>query len=145
MKRSTDEAMEKMANAKIRCWNKTHERMKWRLEMKKASLPSERWLMKDAEWNPEPSSKYRTNRANGRPRRRRWEDDINEFLKLEANETEDSAGSDNNYNKSRIQAARDRGRWTPLENEYTRTAEERSESYAGIRRNTQGRPARYVN
>ena len=38
--------------------------------------------MKAAVWNPEPSSKYRTNRAIGRPRKR-WEDDINEFLKLE--------------------------------------------------------------
>ena len=31
MKRSTDDATEKMKNAKIRCWNKTHKKMKWRL------------------------------------------------------------------------------------------------------------------
>ena len=35
---------------------------------------------KAAEWNPELSSRYRTNRAIGRPKKR-WEDDINEFLK----------------------------------------------------------------
>ena len=40
-----------------------------------------------AEWNPELSSKYRTNRAIGRPRKR-WEDDINEFLKQVEEETE---------------------------------------------------------
>ena len=51
--------------------------------------------MKAAEWNLELSSKYRTNRAIGRPRRR-WEDDINEFLELEENETENSIESDNN-------------------------------------------------
>ena len=67
MKRSTDEAMEKMENAKIRCWNKTHKRMKWRLALRIAASPSERLLMKAAEWNPELSSKYRTNRAIGRP------------------------------------------------------------------------------
>ena len=43
--------------------------------------------MKAAEWKPEFSSKYRTNRAIGRPRKR-WEDDINEFLKLVDDETE---------------------------------------------------------
>ena len=26
IERSTDEAMEKLENAKIRCWNKTHEK-----------------------------------------------------------------------------------------------------------------------
>ena len=51
MKRSTDEAMKMMESAKIRCWNKTHKRMKWRLAQRIANLPSERWLVKVAEWN----------------------------------------------------------------------------------------------
>ena len=63
------------------------QKMKWRLAMRIATSPSERWLIKAAEWNPELSSKYRTNRAIGRPRKR-WEDDINEFLKLVEDETE---------------------------------------------------------
>ena len=113
--------------------------MKWRLALRIASIPSEKWLVKAAEWNPELSSKYRTNRAIGRPRRR-WEDDINEFLKLEENETENSIESDNQYNKSWIKAAKDCGRWTLLENEYTMTVDERSESNVRIRRNTQSRP-----
>ena len=46
------------------------------------------------------------------------------FLKLEETETEISTESDNTYNKSWIQAAKDRGRWTLLENDYTKTAEE---------------------
>ena len=100
--------------------------------------------MKAAEWNPEVSSEYKTHRAIGRPRRR-WEVDINEFHKLEENETENSTESDNRYNKSLIKSAKDRGRWTPLENDYTMTAEERSESNARHRRNSQSRPARYVN
>ena len=33
------------------------------LAMRIATSPSERWLTKAAEWNPEFSSKYRTNRA----------------------------------------------------------------------------------
>ena len=38
IKRSTDEAIEKMESAKIRCWIKTHKRMKWRLALRIASL-----------------------------------------------------------------------------------------------------------
>ena len=56
--------------------------MKWRLALRIATSPSERWFMNAAERNPELSSKYGTDRAILRPRKR-WEDDINEFFKLE--------------------------------------------------------------
>ena len=98
-----------MENAKIRCWIKTHNRMKLRLALRTASVPSERWIVKAAEWNPELSSRYKTNSAIGRPRRR-WEDDINEILKFKENETENSTESENKYNKSWINAAKDRGK-----------------------------------
>ena len=84
--RRTEEAMDKMESAKIRYWNKTHKKMKWKLVLRIATSPSERWLRKAAEWNPDLSSRYRTNRAIGRPRKR-WEDDINEFLKQEFEDT----------------------------------------------------------
>ena len=74
-KRSTEEAIEKMESAKIRCWNKTHQKMKWKLAQRIATSPSDRWLRKAADWNPELSTRYRTNRAIGRPRKR-WEDDM---------------------------------------------------------------------
>ena len=112
--------------------------------MRIASLPSERWTVKAAEWNLELSSKYKTYRAIGRPRRT-WEDDIDEFLKLEETETEISTESDDKYHNSWIKAARDRGRWTLLENDNTKTAEEGSENNARHRRNPQSRPASYVN
>ena len=66
IKRSTNEAMEKMENEKIRCWSVTQRRMNWRLAMRIALSPSEKWLIKAAEWNTELSSKYRTNRAIGK-------------------------------------------------------------------------------
>ena len=55
--------------------------------MRIASLPEERWIVKAAEWNPQLSTKYRTYGVAGRPRRR-WEDEINEFLKSEEIEVE---------------------------------------------------------
>ena len=75
IRRSTAVALDKMERAKIRCWNKTHKKMKWKLALRIATSPSERWLKKAAEWNPEMSTKYKTSRAIGRPKKR-WEDDI---------------------------------------------------------------------
>ena len=46
IKRSTEDAMEKMAHTKIRCWNRTHKKMKWKLTQRKATSPSERWREK---------------------------------------------------------------------------------------------------
>ena len=80
--------------------------------------------MKAAEWNTELSSKYRTNRAIGRPRNR-WEDDIFEFLKLVEEETENLTESSSQISKTWINTAKDSGIWTLLEENYTMTSEER--------------------
>ena len=116
----TEDAMEKMECAKIRCWNRTHKKMKWKLELRIATSPSERWLKKAAEWNPKLSSRYRTYRAIGRPTKR-WEDDINEFLKQEFEENENPIESRNQTNKTWINIAKDRRRWALLEETYTTT------------------------
>ena len=109
IKRSTEDNIEKMESAKIRCWNRT-QKMKWKLALRIATSPSERWLKKAAEWNPELSSRYRTNRAIGRLRKR-WEDDINAFLKQDFGENENPIESSNQTNKSWISIAKDRRRW----------------------------------
>ena len=57
MKRSTDEAMEKMNNTKSNAGSKTYGRMKWILAMRIASVPVERWLVSAVECNPELSTK----------------------------------------------------------------------------------------
>ena len=120
------------------------QKMKWRLGLGIATSPSERWLMKAAEWNPEIGSKYRTNRAIGRPGKR-WEDDINEFLKLLEDETENLTESSSQINKTWINTAKDRGRWTLLEENYTTNSEGRHENNKRTRRNSHNIPARYVN
>ena len=107
IKRSTNDAIKKMRRFDT---GTNSQKMKWRLALRIATSPSERWVMKAAEWNPELSSKYRTNRAIGRPRKR-WEDDINEFLKLVEDETENLTESSNQINKTWINTAKDRGRW----------------------------------
>ena len=71
--------------------------------MRIASLPNERWVVKAAGWNPELSTKYKTYRAVVRPKRR-WEDEINEFLKAE--ETETTTGNDMTDNSTWIKVAK---------------------------------------
>ena len=96
--------------------------MKWKLTLRIATSPSERWLNKAAEWNPDLSSRYKTNRAIGRPRKR-WEDDINDFFKqvLEENENENPIERSSQTNKNWINIAKDRRRWALLEETYTMT------------------------
>ena len=77
-------------------------------------------------WNPELSTRYRINRAIGRPKKR-WEDDINGFLKQEFEDTKNPIESSNQTNKTWISIAKDRGSWALLEEAYTMTVEERQE------------------
>ena len=92
IKRSTKEFEEHMKKMKILCWIETHRRMKWRMAMRIASLSKERWTSTIIEWIPGlDDNKIKTNRIVGRPRKR-WEDDINEFLRPE--EKEDTKGND---------------------------------------------------
>ena len=120
IRRSTADAIDKMEHAKIRCWNKTHRKMKWKLALRIATSPSERWIKKAAEWNPELSSRYWTNRTIGRPKKR-WEDDINDFLKQNHDErkTEEPLERKNQNNSTWINIASDRKEWTRLEEKYT--------------------------
>ena len=96
------------------------QKMKWNLALRIATSPSERWLKKAAEWSPELSSRYRTNRAIGRPRKR-WEDDINEFLKQEFEDTKKPIERGNQTNKTWMNIAKDRRTWALLEENFTMT------------------------
>ena len=104
----------------------SQKKLKWKLALRIATSPSDRWLRKAADWNPELSTRYRINRAIGRPRKR-WEDDINEFFKQEFEDTKDPIESNNQTNKTWISIAKDRGNWDLLEEAYTMTVEERQE------------------
>ena len=120
IRRSTADAIDKMDHAKIRCWNRTHRKMKWKLASRIATSPSERWVKKAAEWNPELSSKYRTSRMIGRPKKR-WEDDINDFLKQNHDERKIDEPRERRIqnNNMWINIAIDRKEWTRLEEKYT--------------------------
>ena len=83
IKRSTEDAMEKMGKRKDSMLEQDSQKMKWKLALRIATSPSDRWLRKAADRNPELSTRYRTNRA---------------------------IGSNNQTNKTWINIAKDRGK-----------------------------------
>ena len=120
IKRSTADAFGQDGTCKDSMLEQDTQKMKWKLALRIATSPCERWLKKAAEWNPDLSSRNKTNRAIGRPRKR-WEDDINDFLKqvLEEKENEDPIERSNQTNKNWINIAKDWRRWALLEGKYT--------------------------
>ena len=105
-------------------------------------LPDERWAKKAAKWNPGLSTTQQTNRPVGRPNKR-WEDEINDFLKPE--ETEETKPDEKKKNDASIKTAKKREIWKAMESEYAKTA---SVDRTHSRRYSQQdpvRPARYLN
>ena len=80
IERSTKEAKKYIKKMQIPSWIETHRRLKWRMASRIALLPKERWTSKIFDWHPGLDNRIKTRRMVGRPKRR-WEDDINEFLK----------------------------------------------------------------
>ena len=60
--------------------------LKWRHALRHPTQSKERWTRKAAEWNPGLVKSTNTQRTAGRPAKR-WEDDLNDFVKAEATET----------------------------------------------------------
>ena len=75
--------------------------------MRISSQPGTRWPKKQQHVIPGISSGCKASRAVGRPRKR-WEDDINQFLKLE--ETEETKGNELKNNDTWMQVAKDQRR-----------------------------------
>ena len=122
IKRSTADGIGQDGTRKDSMLEQGTQKMKWKLALRIATSPCERWLKKAAEWNPDLSSRDKTNRAIGRPRKR-WEVDINDFLKqvLEEKENEDPTERSNQTNNYWINIAKDWRRWALFEGNYTMT------------------------
>ena len=88
---------------------------------------------------------HQTNRPVGR-QKKRWDDEINDFLKPE--ETEETKGNDKKNNDTWIQVAKHRQRWKAVESEYAKTAAAVSVDSVHSRKNPPQdpvRPARFLN
>ena len=68
-----------------------------------------------ARWNLGHSFEAKASRRVGRPKKR-WYDDINQFVKLD--ETEETRGNDLKNNDTCLKAAKDQKRWKDMEKDY---------------------------
>ena len=114
IKRSTKEAEEHMENHKIECWTEVHRRQKWRMARRITTLPEKRWSRRVFNWHPGLDNNIKARRQVGRPKRR-WEDDLNEFMKTE--EEQDGERNDLKNNNSWMKGVEDYKKWK--ENEET--------------------------
>ena len=98
IKRSTMEAEEHMEKHKIRCWIELHRRTKWRMARRIVFLNDKRWNKRVFDLHPGLDTSIRAARQIGRPKRR-WEDDLNEFLKMEGSQerTKNDLMNNNNW------------------------------------------------
>ena len=110
MKRSTAAAVGQMRIAEIPCWIETHIRMNWSLAMRVAAMPAERGP--GTQQNGTLASvQKKTYRAVGRPKK--WEDEINDFLRLEG--TEEAKSNEERNNDAWIKTAKDQKGWKKME------------------------------
>ena len=115
IKRSTKEAEEHVEKQKNPYWIETHRRLKWRMARGIASLHEKRWTKRIFDWHPGPDTRIKTRRQVGRPKRR-WEDDLNEFLKTE--ETQEKTKYDLMNNNSWMTEAKKYKEWKEKEDEF---------------------------
>ena len=73
---------------------------------------------KTKKWNPGLSSGCKASRAGRRPRKR-WKDDINQFLKPE--ETKETKGNDLKKNDTWMRVAKDQIRWKAMAKDYIKS------------------------
>ena len=98
IKRSTKEAEEHMEKHEIPCWIELHRTTKWRMARRIVFLNNKRWN-KSFVWHPGLDTSIRTGRQIGRPKRR-WEDDLNDFSKMEGSHVKSTSLVTENHNKN---------------------------------------------
>ena len=117
IKRSTKEAEEYMEKQKISCWIETHRRQKWPMARRIITLPEKRWNRRVFNWHPGLDTSIRTRRQVGRPKRR-WEDDLNEFMKTEEGQEKDKYDLKNN--NSWMDELQDNKKWKENEEKFSK-------------------------
>ena len=106
-----------MEKQKITCWIETHRRLKWRMARRIVSLPEKRWTKRVFDWHPALDINIKTRRQVGRPKRR-WEDDLNEFMKTEEGQEKDKYDLKNN--NSWMDEIKDYNKWKENEEKFSK-------------------------
>ena len=118
IKRSTKEADEHMKKHNVKCWIEVHRRQKWRMAKRITILPAKRWNRRVFNWHPGLDNNIRARKQVGRPKRR-WEDDLNEFLRTEEGKEKDKYDLKNN--NSWMDEIEDFKKWKENEEQFSKS------------------------
>ena len=117
IKRSAREADGKMLTHNFTNCVETWEKLKCRQALGIATQSPDRWSRKAAEWNLGLNISTRSQRRVGRSGKR-WEDDLNEFVKYE--ETQTTQSNDLKNNNTCLTVATKIHEWEKKEKQYTK-------------------------
>ena len=107
-----------MEKHKIKCWIDVHRRQKWRTARRIITLPAKRWNRRVFNWHLGLDTSIRARRQVGRSKRR-WEDDLNEFMKTE--EGQGKVKYDLNNNNRWMDEMEDHKKWKENEEKCSKT------------------------
>ena len=117
IKRSTKEANEHMEKHNVKCWIEVHKRQKWRMARRIITLPAKKLNRRVFNWHPGLDNTIRARRQVGRPKRR-WEDDLNEFMKTEEGHEKERYALKNN--NSWMKEIEDYKKWKENEEKFSK-------------------------
>ena len=95
IKRATRAVETQLAKLHIEEWTTYYLRKKWRWASRTAQQPTNRWSRLAAQWDPQLINPRRAHRPQARPCKR-WDDDINTFLRHHYNNSRHNDNHNNN-------------------------------------------------
>ena len=113
-KKSTNETEELQEKHKMPCWIEMHKRTKWRMARENYD---KRWNKRVFDWHPGLDTSIKTGRQIGRSKRR-WENDLNDFLKMEG--SHERTKNDFMNNDSWMSEAKKYKDWKDKEESFTK-------------------------
>ena len=128
IKRATRIAEELASKFNIQDWTTQYLRRKWRWSRRIAQQSHDRWSWVVSHWEPQLNDKRPRNRHSSRPRKR-WDDDINEFLQTTDHRRDDTTQCWQNLAVNSVL-------WTKLEDKFIEYMQQRSTAPTATSSNT---------
>ena len=115
IRRATRAVEAQLTKLQLTEWTTLYLQRKWRWASRIAQQPDERWSRLVAQWDPQITNPRHSHRPQSRPHKR-WDDDINPFLKHYINNSDDDTDCTNNTPlPDWMELARNKTKWTQLE------------------------------
>ena len=112
IKRATRIAEDHLTNANLQEWTTLFLRKQWRWAQRIANQSQDRWSRLVTQWQPELDTKRHAQRQQARPRKR-WDDDINNYLQARHSNTNNREPPPEHWLESASKTT-----WATMEDDY---------------------------